>query len=52
VHGDGVDDPIAWCDGASATNKRDLFKDDCGSVIEMLGSGGPPRALDSDGHLH
>ena len=33
VHGDGVDDPIVWYDSAGTTNKRDLFKDERGSVI-------------------
>jgi RHS repeat-associated protein len=33
VHGDGVDDPIVWYDSSGTTNKRDLFKDERGSVI-------------------
>jgi RHS repeat-associated protein len=33
VHGDGVDDPIVWYDSTGTTNKRDLFKDERGSVI-------------------
>jgi len=33
VHGDGVDDPIVWYDSSGTTNKRNLFKDERGSVI-------------------
>lgn len=33
VHGDGVDDPIVWFDSSGTTNKRNLFKDERGSVI-------------------
>ncbi len=33
VHGDGVDDPIVWYGSAGTTNKRNLFKDERGSVI-------------------
>ncbi len=33
VHGDGVDDPIVWYDSSGTTNKRNLFKDERGSVV-------------------
>lgn len=33
VHGDSVDDPIVWYDSSGATNKRNLFKDERGSVV-------------------
>lgn len=33
MHGDGVDDPIVWYGSSGTTNKRDLFKDERGSVI-------------------
>jgi RHS repeat-associated protein len=33
IHGDGVDDPIVWYDSTGTTNKRNLFKDERGSVI-------------------
>ena len=33
VHGDGIDDPIVWYDSSGTTNKRNLFKDERGSVI-------------------
>lgn len=33
VHGDGVDDPMVWYDSAGTTNKRNLFKDERGSVV-------------------
>ncbi len=33
VHGDGVDDPIVWYGSAGTTNKRNMFKDERGSVI-------------------
>ncbi len=33
VHGDGVDDPMVWVEGAGTTARSHLFKDERGSVI-------------------
>lgn len=33
VHGDGVDDPLVWYDSSGTTNKRNLFKDERGSIV-------------------
>lgn len=36
VHGDGIDDPIAWFEGAATNLKSDLIKDERGSVIGAI----------------
>jgi RHS repeat-associated protein len=47
AHGAGVDDPIAWYEGAGLANRRSLLTDHQGSIIAIADAGGTRLAINS-----
>jgi RHS repeat-associated protein len=47
LHGPGVDEPLAWFDGATTNpaNRHDMFADSQGSIVAVINSSGTTEAV-------